>query len=206
SIFCTFADKVIYSSPNFDPKVFLSWVHKDTSAADLEAGAPTLKTDLKGRTQQKKLLVKENFDCFVSCKTTIDDIESKLRQIEEDPEGAGKPACVMVQAAATEDSSCAKELQKDGTSNLNFELELDSLSESENLEREMSSLKRQSMYKRKLDSSVSQHKSCLKISSFKDLKEVILQYKKFAQSGLRTDGLQSSLKMLLEVERPHLCS
>ncbi|KAG8064457.1 hypothetical protein GUJ93_ZPchr0004g39462 [Zizania palustris] len=82
-------DKVIYSSPNFDPKVFLSWVHKDTSAADLESGALTLKTDLKGRTQQKKQLVKENFDCFVSCKTTIDDIESKLRQIEEDPEGAG---------------------------------------------------------------------------------------------------------------------
>ncbi|KAL6652880.1 hypothetical protein ACP70R_011805 [Stipagrostis hirtigluma subsp. patula] len=82
-------EKVIYSSPNFDPKVFLSWVHKDTSAADLEAGALTLKTDLKGRTQQKKQLVKENFDCFVSCKTTIDDIESKLRQIEEDPEGAG---------------------------------------------------------------------------------------------------------------------
>jgi exocyst complex component 2 len=52
--FCTFADKVIYSSPNFDPKVFLSWVHKDTSAADLEVGALTLKTDLKGRTQQKK--------------------------------------------------------------------------------------------------------------------------------------------------------
>ncbi|KAM0901101.1 hypothetical protein ACQ4PT_020200 [Festuca glaucescens] len=82
-------DKVIYSSPNFDPKVFLSWVHKDTSAADLESGALTLKTDLKGRTQQKKQLVKENFDCFVSCKTTIDDIESKLRQIEDDPEGAG---------------------------------------------------------------------------------------------------------------------
>lgn len=69
-----FAEKVIYSSPNFDPKVFLSWVHKDTSAADLESGALTLKTDLKGRTQQKKQLVKENFDCFVSCKTTIDGI------------------------------------------------------------------------------------------------------------------------------------
>ncbi|VAH32334.1 unnamed protein product [Triticum turgidum subsp. durum] len=82
-------EKVIYSSPHFDPKVFLSWVHKDTSAADLESGALTLKTDLKGRTQQKKQLVKENFDCFVSCKTTIDDIESKLRQIEDDPEGAG---------------------------------------------------------------------------------------------------------------------
>nr|CAD1836809.1 unnamed protein product [Ananas comosus var. bracteatus] len=82
-------EKVIYSSPNFDPKVFLSRVHQETSAADLESGALTLKTDLKGRTQQKKQLVKENFDCFVSCKTTIDDIESKLRLIEEDPEGAG---------------------------------------------------------------------------------------------------------------------
>jgi hypothetical protein len=78
-LFFTSADKVIYSSPNFDPKVFLSWVHKDTSAADLEAGALTLKTDLKGRTQQKKQLVKENFDCFVSCKTTIDGIYLAVR-------------------------------------------------------------------------------------------------------------------------------
>ncbi|XP_008784153.2 exocyst complex component SEC5A-like isoform X2 [Phoenix dactylifera] len=82
-------EKVTYSSSNFDPKVFLSRVHQETSAADLESGALTLKTDLRGRTVQKKQLVKENFDCFVSCKTTIDDIESKLRQIEEDPEGAG---------------------------------------------------------------------------------------------------------------------
>lgn len=67
-----FAEKVIYSSPHFDPKIFLSRVHQETSAADLESGALTLKNDLKGRTQQKKQLVKENFDCFVSCKTTID--------------------------------------------------------------------------------------------------------------------------------------
>ena len=67
-----FADKIIYSSPDFDAKVFLTRVHQETTAADLEAGALTLKTDLKGRTQEKKKLVKENFDCFVSCKTTID--------------------------------------------------------------------------------------------------------------------------------------
>lgn len=67
-----FAEKVMYSSPNFDPKVFLTRVHQETTAADLEAGALTLKTDLKGRTKEKKKLVKENFDCFVSCKTTID--------------------------------------------------------------------------------------------------------------------------------------
>ncbi|KAL3641695.1 hypothetical protein CASFOL_012510 [Castilleja foliolosa] len=82
-------EKLNYYSEKFDAKLFLSRVHLDTSAADLESGALALKTDLKGRTQQRKQLVKENFDCFVSCKTTIDDIESKLKRIEEDPEGAG---------------------------------------------------------------------------------------------------------------------
>ena len=62
----------MYFSEQFDAKLFLSRIHQDTSAADLEAGALGLKTDLKGRTQQRKQLVKDNFDCFVSCKTTID--------------------------------------------------------------------------------------------------------------------------------------
>ncbi|CBI18197.3 hypothetical protein VitviT2T_028512 [Vitis vinifera] len=82
-------EKLLYFSEKFDAKMFLSRIHQETSAADLEAGALALKTDLKGRTQQKKQLVKENFDCFVSCKTTIDDIQSKLKRIEEDPEGSG---------------------------------------------------------------------------------------------------------------------
>ncbi|KAG6592194.1 Exocyst complex component SEC5A [Cucurbita argyrosperma subsp. argyrosperma] len=82
-------DKLMYFSEKFDAKLFISRIHQDTSAADLEKGAFSIKTDLKGRTQQRKQLVKDNFDCFVSCKTTIDDIESKLRRIEEDPEGSG---------------------------------------------------------------------------------------------------------------------
>ncbi|KAG8389810.1 hypothetical protein BUALT_Bualt01G0017200 [Buddleja alternifolia] len=82
-------EKLNYYSEKFDAKLFLSRVHLDTCAADLESGALSLKSDLKGRTQQKKQLVKENFDCFVSCKTTIDDIESKMKRIEEDPEGSG---------------------------------------------------------------------------------------------------------------------
>ncbi|KAB1203824.1 Exocyst complex component SEC5A [Morella rubra] len=82
-------EKLMYFSEKFDSKLFLSRIHQDTSAADLEAGALALKSDLKGRTEQRKKLVKDNFDCFVSCKTTIDDIESKLRRIEEDPEGSG---------------------------------------------------------------------------------------------------------------------
>ncbi|CAI9116547.1 OLC1v1017724C2 [Oldenlandia corymbosa var. corymbosa] len=82
-------EKLNYYSEKFDAKLFLSRVHYDTTAANLEAGGLALKTDLKGRTQAKKQLVKENFDCFVSCKTTIDDIESKLKRIEDDPEGSG---------------------------------------------------------------------------------------------------------------------
>ncbi|KAL5558462.1 hypothetical protein UlMin_034673 [Ulmus minor] len=82
-------EKLLYFSERFDAKLFLSRIHQDTSAADLEGGALALKSDLKGRTQQRKQLVKDNFDCFVSCKTTIDDIESKLKRIEEDPEGSG---------------------------------------------------------------------------------------------------------------------
>ncbi|GLJ54776.1 hypothetical protein SUGI_1176620 [Cryptomeria japonica] len=82
-------EKVMYHSENFDARYFLSRIHQNTSAADLEAGALALKTDLRDRTQQRKQLVKENFDCFVSCKTTIDDIQLKLKQIESDPEGAG---------------------------------------------------------------------------------------------------------------------
>ncbi|KAJ9166804.1 hypothetical protein P3X46_021502 [Hevea brasiliensis] len=82
-------EKLLYLSEKFDAKLFLSRIHQDTSSADLEAGALALKTDLRGRNLQRKQLVKDNFDCFVSCKTTIDDIESKLKRIEEDPEGSG---------------------------------------------------------------------------------------------------------------------
>ena len=70
--FFLFAEKLLYFSEKFDAKMFLARIHQETSASDLETGALALKTDLKGRTQQKKQLVKENFDCFVSCKTTID--------------------------------------------------------------------------------------------------------------------------------------
>ncbi|KAM0035591.1 putative exocyst complex component EXOC2/Sec5 [Helianthus debilis subsp. tardiflorus] len=80
-------NKLTFFSERFDPVLFISRIHQFTSAADLEAGTLALKTDLKGWTQQRKQLVKENFDCFVSWKTTIDDIESKLKRIEEDPEG-----------------------------------------------------------------------------------------------------------------------
>lgn len=71
-----FAEKLLYFSEKFDAKLFLARIHQETGSADLEAGALALKSDLKGRTQQRKQLVKDNFDCFVSCKTTIDGIQA----------------------------------------------------------------------------------------------------------------------------------
>lgn len=62
----------MYHSENFEPKLFLSHIHQNTAHSELEAGEQSLKVDLQQRKQQLKLLVKDNFDCFVSCKNTID--------------------------------------------------------------------------------------------------------------------------------------
>ncbi|KAK9073222.1 hypothetical protein SSX86_007546 [Deinandra increscens subsp. villosa] len=90
-------EKLTFFSERFDPILFISRIHQYTCAADLETGTSALKSDLKGWTQQRKQLVKENFDCFVSCKTTIDDIESKLKRIEDDPEGGSSHLDTCVQ-------------------------------------------------------------------------------------------------------------
>ncbi|XP_020517983.1 exocyst complex component SEC5A isoform X2 [Amborella trichopoda] len=81
SISAYWFEKFMHHSEKFDAKLFLSRIHQNIGAADLEPGALALKTDLRGRTQQKKQLVKENFECFVSCKTTID--VSSLEIVEE---------------------------------------------------------------------------------------------------------------------------
>lgn len=67
-----FAEKVMYQLEHFDPKIFLARIHKSTSSSDLVAGEGVLITDLQNCKDQLKKLVKENFDCFISCKNTID--------------------------------------------------------------------------------------------------------------------------------------
>ena len=62
----------MYLSEKFDPKFYLSHVHQNTSAVELEGAEDALKKDLKVRNDELKKLVKENFDCFISCKNTID--------------------------------------------------------------------------------------------------------------------------------------
>jgi len=66
------AEKLVYHSDKFDPQFFLAHVHQNTPAADLEKAEAALNQDLKRRNNELKKLVKENFDCFISCKNTID--------------------------------------------------------------------------------------------------------------------------------------
>ncbi|XP_024363496.1 exocyst complex component SEC5B isoform X5 [Physcomitrium patens] len=82
-------EKVDFHSENFDVRFFLVHIHPNTSAHDLEVAGDALKGNLQSHKENLMKLVKENFDCFISCKNTIDDIHSKLEQIECAKEGTG---------------------------------------------------------------------------------------------------------------------
>ncbi|XP_062223456.1 protein MIS12 homolog [Phragmites australis] len=100
-----------------------------------------------------------------------------------------------------DDNSCAKNSQKDGTSDSDLDVEFDSLrrkvesanTESENLQRELSSLERQTTYKRKLDSSIAEIQKLFEGKSvqknFEDLAKAIpiLQQKIMGMKKKRTE-------------------
>ena len=55
---------------------------QETALEELEAGREALRAAGSERTGQLKALVKQNFDRFISCKTTIDDVHARLRVAE----------------------------------------------------------------------------------------------------------------------------
>lgn len=71
--------KLQTSSKQFDPWVYLSTAHADTPGEKLQQGLRVLDTSLTARKDQLRQLVKENFQRFIGCKGTIDDISRKLR-------------------------------------------------------------------------------------------------------------------------------
>ncbi|KAF8759292.1 hypothetical protein HU200_010330 [Digitaria exilis] len=99
-----------------------------------------------------------------------------------------------------DDNPCSKESHKDGTSESDLDVELDSLrrkleiayKESENLQREISSLERQTTYKRKLDSAIAEIQKLFEDKSvqekFEDLAKAIpvLQQKLVCMNKKRT--------------------
>ncbi|UPQ98162.1 subunit Sec5 of exocyst complex [Chloropicon primus] len=73
---------LLASSDSFDPKKYLGRVHRNSSQADLQKGQLYLTKQLNEGKDQRMLLVKENFERFIKCKNTIDDIHSKLQHNE----------------------------------------------------------------------------------------------------------------------------
>lgn len=76
--------QVLPSSSQFDPYTYLGIVHVHTSIDQLLQGTQRLRDNLGQQTEELRSLVRENFERFISCKNTIDDIEKGLQRAERD--------------------------------------------------------------------------------------------------------------------------
>ncbi|CAI5536487.1 unnamed protein product [Closterium sp. Naga37s-1] len=68
----------------FEPMLYLTVVHGGSSARELEEGREKVGETMQREKEQLKRLVQNNFDCFISCKTTINDIERGLASMKRD--------------------------------------------------------------------------------------------------------------------------
>ena len=67
------------SSKEFNPWLYLGTAHAASSRQQLKAGMQALDGALAKRRGQLRQLVKDNFQRFIGCKGTIDDISMKLK-------------------------------------------------------------------------------------------------------------------------------
>jgi len=84
-------ERALLSSDAFDPLAYLSTVHRDTPLSKLRAGLEHLQADAGARRGAVAALVRDNFERFISCKTTIDDVLSTLRRSEGGGAAAAAP-------------------------------------------------------------------------------------------------------------------
>eukprot|EP00803_Ostreobium_quekettii_P002374 evm.model.scf_93.1 EVM.evm.TU.scf_93.1 scf_93:10277-22533(+) len=84
--------KMLPSSGSFSPELYLATVHKNTTMRQLRQGMNLLEAELSKGTGQLKKLVKENFERFISCKNTIDDVYVRLHKSETENRGANTKA------------------------------------------------------------------------------------------------------------------
>jgi len=73
-------------SEDFSPVVFLSEIHSQTKFTELSVGMSKLKEALSSKALEIKFLVKDNFEHFVKCKDTVDevfDLVSNSKMLED---------------------------------------------------------------------------------------------------------------------------
>jgi len=83
------AAHVLPTSEHFDARDYLAHVHRDTPMAQLRAGMATLEAEVSEKAEQQQTLVRSNFQRFVSCRTTIEDIRATLERDEAAAQGGG---------------------------------------------------------------------------------------------------------------------
>lgn len=68
---------------------------------DLESGQRQLKGDIAQQQEQLRLLVKHNFESFVMCKNTMEDIDKRINEMQEECGTENlKEAILVVEEAA----------------------------------------------------------------------------------------------------------
>ncbi|KAL3158707.1 hypothetical protein ABBQ32_011445 [Trebouxia sp. C0010 RCD-2024] len=98
-----YRQQVMPTQDSFEPMLYLAIMHGETSLSDLKTGRQNLSFEVSERTGQLKDLVKENFERFISCKSTIDDIHVRLRKAEGDyGDGADGASTADMVAAVTD--------------------------------------------------------------------------------------------------------
>lgn len=71
--------KLQATSKEFNPWLYLGTAHAESTREQLESGVSALDAALAKRKGQLRQLVKENFQRFIGCKGTIDDISLRLK-------------------------------------------------------------------------------------------------------------------------------
>ena len=70
--FLSLPEALVVVDEAFLPRAYLTHVHAESSAAQLQHGRALLLAAVEKERQQLRELVKGNFGCFISCKTNID--------------------------------------------------------------------------------------------------------------------------------------
>jgi len=104
--------RVLLSSDSFDPLAYLTTVHRSSTLPELQQGLAHLQEDAAARRSAIATLVKENFERFISCKSTIDDVLATLRRAEGVPGGAAAGSSKRGQPKAAPQASQTQQMMQ----------------------------------------------------------------------------------------------
>ncbi|KAL6767516.1 SEC5 [Auxenochlorella protothecoides x Auxenochlorella symbiontica] len=106
-------ERLLVTGPHFDPGLYLATIHKDTTLAGLQMGMRTLQAQLEEHSAALRGLVRDNFGRFISSKSTIDDIQARLRRIEAGGAASGAPSAAVLAGVSRARAAAARAF--DGT-------------------------------------------------------------------------------------------